>query len=147
MVINILLNLIVYCYRLSLKMSPVKIHRWKRLNYVFWVFASFCQFLPVKTSLNRQVAKTSFCREKCQPCFSLHWLKLFGCTFTLMWSPEVFGDFTLPEVVCVAFFQLLSRMVLTRDHISQITALPNVLSCGFHVAVCSRRSTAWSSDL
>ena len=28
---------------------------------------SFCQFLPVKTVLNRQMAKTSFCRQKCQP--------------------------------------------------------------------------------
>ena len=61
-------NLMIYSCYLILIMSPVQMHAQKQLNYVFLVFASFCQFLPVKTGLNRQMAKTSFCQQKCQPC-------------------------------------------------------------------------------
>ena len=66
MMIDISFNLIIYSCYISLKMSPVEMHDLKQVIYAFWVLP-VCQFLSVKTSLNQQMAKTSFCWQKSQP--------------------------------------------------------------------------------
>ena len=39
---------------------------------------SFCQFLPVYAGLNRRIAKTSFCQQKCQPWTFNAGTRIFG---------------------------------------------------------------------
>ena len=51
------------------------------------------EFLPVKTGLNRQVAKTSYCRQKCQPCWShpVNHCLWFGTLFNNLTSVVTFS--------------------------------------------------------
>ena len=43
--------------------------------------AMHLEFLPVKTGLNQQMAKTSFCQQKCQPCEKPKVLKIWKSSF------------------------------------------------------------------